>query len=52
MKIKYSKPTTKVILIKGGQHLLVDSAPTGIQSTMSGYSPDESEDSGFTQNEN
>ena len=38
MKIKYSKPTTKVILIKGGQHLLVDSTPTGIQSTMSGYS--------------
>lgn len=45
MKIKYSKPTTKVILLKGGQHLLAGSG--GVQATMSGY--DEDTDGGFKQ---
>ena len=47
MKIKYSKPTTKVILLKGGQHLLRDSVTVGVQATMSGY--DEDTDGGFKQ---
>jgi hypothetical protein len=46
MKMKYSQPTTKVILIKGENHFLIGSNE-GVQATMSGYSQDE--DDGFTQ---
>ena len=49
MKIKYTKPTTKVILIKGGLQLLQDSAKAGVQATMSGYDCDEDTEGGFTQ---
>lgn len=45
MKIKYSKPKTKVILMKGGQHLLAGSNTNGVHATMSGY--DEDTDGGF-----
>ena len=45
MKIKYLKPTTTVVLIKGGQHLLTGSG--GVQATMSGY--DEDTEGGFKQ---
>ena len=49
MITKYLKPTTKVILIKGGHHLLAGS--DGVQATMSGY--DEDTEGGFyTINEN
>ena len=47
MKMKYSQPTTKVILIKGGQHLLAGS--DGVQATMSGYEYDEDTEGGFKQ---
>lgn len=47
MKTKYLKPTTKVILIKGGQHLLAVSG--GVQATMSGYEYDEDTEGGFKQ---
>lgn len=51
MITKYLKPTTKVILIKGGQHLLAGS--DGVQATMSGYEYDEDTEGGFyTINEN
>ena len=46
MKIKYSKPTTKVIQIKGGQHLLTGSYE-GVKATISGYEADDSD--GFSQ---
>ena len=42
MKKEYLKPTTKVILIKGRQHLLA--ASDGIHSTMSGYSGGDDDD--------
>jgi hypothetical protein len=47
MKTKYLKPTTKVILIKGGQYLLAGSG--GVQATMSGYEYDGDTEGGFNQ---
>ena len=47
MKIKYSKPMTKVILIKGEQHLLTESHAAKVKASISGY--DEDTDGGFNQ---
>ena len=48
MRKKYSKPATKVILIKGKKHLLTGSND-GVHATMSGYRRRDNDGDGFTQ---
>ena len=53
MKIKYTKPTTRVVVVQAEHYLLAGSNEQGISVTMSGYgeADTESDNDGFSQDE-